>query len=312
MGVEKLSSRAVQGMYFLRLAQAIALSWVVALSGSKPYPSDMETEEYGWLGQVPGMREWIGGRQAKGLRDQSYQIRNKKYESTIEFKLKELRRDKSGQVEIRINEHVDRADSHWAELLTDLLNAGEAEVCYDGQYFFDTDHEEGDSGQQSNLLSIDVATPTAPTAAQMSDAIFKAVQQLMGFKDDQGKSMNSAARKFLVLVPTTFMQVAASALSDTIIVDGGTSRTNTLVKNDRFSVEFDVNPDLDWTDGFVVVRTDSQVPPMIRQEEDDVEVSAKAEGSEFEFDYDAHQYGLRASRAAGFGFWQFCCKVKFT
>ncbi len=312
MGAEILSSRAIMGMYFLALELGSQIKWVNAISNATPYPSDQETEEYGWLGQVPGMREWVGGRHAKGLSDQSYKIRNKKYESTIQFLLNELRRDKTGQIQTRINEHVNRADSHWAELLTALLVAGESQVCYDGQYFFDTDHTEGESGTQSNLLSIDISTPTAPTSAEMANAIFKAVQQIMGFKDDQGKSMNSVAREFLVLTPTTFMQSTSSALSDTTIVDGGTSRTNTLASAKRFSVDFDVNPDLSWTDSFVVVRSDSQVPPLIRQEEDAVEVAAKAEGSEFEFDYDAHQYGLRAQRAAGYGFWQFACKVKFT
>lgn len=312
MGAEKLTSRAVMGMYSLALEQPTGLPWVNLISNATPYGSDQETEEYAWLGQVPGMREWVGGRNAKGLRDQSYKIRNKEFESTLEFLVKELRRDKTGQIEMRISEHVNRADAHWAELLSTLIVNAEAQVCYDGEYFFDTDHTEGDSGTQDNDLTYAAATGTAPTAAEMSDAIFKAIQAMLGFKDDQGKPMNATASRFLVLIPPALMQVTASALSDTIIVDGSTSRTNTLVNTKKFSVEFDVNPYLTDATKFYVFRIDSQVPPMIRQEEVPVEVSAIAEGSELEFTHKKHQYGLFASRAAGYGFWQFACLTTFT
>lgn len=313
MGAEKLSSRAIMGMYYLALEQITGIPWINQISNPTPFGSDMETEEYGWLGQVPGMREWVGGRLAKGLTDQSYSIRNKEYESTLEFLVKEMRRDKTGQIDLRIQEHVERAQSHWAELLSDLLIAGESELCYDGQYFFDDDHVEGSSGSQSNDLTSAIVSATAPTAAEMSAAIFSTIQAMVGFKDDVGKPMNATARKFLVMVPTPFMKATLSALSDAIIVDGSTSRTNTLASPDKkFSVEFDVNPYLTWTDRFAVFRTDSRVPPIIRQEEVPVEVSAIAEGSELEFREKKHQYGLYASRAAGYGFWQFAALHTFT
>jgi phage major head subunit gpT-like protein len=309
--MDKLSSRAVMGMYFLALEQVLGIAWLNQITNA-PFPSDMETEEYAWLGQVPGLREWIGGRLAKGLTDQSYRIRNREYESTIEFLVKEMRRDKTGQINIRILEHVERAQAHWAKLVSELLIAGEAQLCYDGQYFFDTDHTEGDSGSQNNDLTTAIVLKTAPTAAEMATAIFGTIQAMMGFKDDTGEPMNATAREFLVMVPTPFMQAAAAALSDTIIVDGSTSRTNTLTNTDKFKVSFDVNPYLGWTDKFVVFRTDSRVPPIIRQEEVPIEVSAIAEGSELEFREKKHQYGLYTSRAAGYGFWQFACLHTFT
>lgn len=300
------------GMYSLALEQPPSIGWIAQVSNGTPYPSDQETEEYAWLGQVPSMREWIGARLAKGLTDESYKIRNKEFESTIEFLVKELRRDKTGQIEVRVGEHVNRADSHWAQLLTTLLVSGESQVCYDGQYFFDTDHTEGDSGSQSNDLTYAAATGTTPTAAEMAAAIFQAITAILGFKDDTGEPMNDTAKQFVVMVPTALMQVTASALSDTIIVDGSTSRTNTLVTNGKFSISFEVNPRLTDATKFYVFRTDCQVPPMIRQEEVPVEVSAIAEGTELEFTHKKHQYGLYASRACGYGFWQFACLVTFT
>ncbi|HSX60262.1 MAG TPA: Mu-like prophage major head subunit gpT family protein, partial [Tahibacter sp.] len=35
-------------------------------------PSSTGTEEYGWLGQLPGMREWIGDRVVNGIQTHGY------------------------------------------------------------------------------------------------------------------------------------------------------------------------------------------------------------------------------------------------
>ena len=54
-------------------------------------------------------------------------------------------------------------------LINAALLAGESTVCFDGQYFFDTDHSEGDSGSQSNDITFDISdagsggTAAAPT-----------------------------------------------------------------------------------------------------------------------------------------------------
>jgi phage major head subunit gpT-like protein len=58
-----------------------------------------------------------------------------------------------------------------------------------------------------------------------------------------------------------------------------------------------------------VFRTDSPIKALIRQSEQDVELKAKAEGSEFEFDNDAWQFGIDAWRGAGYGYWQRACLV---
>jgi hypothetical protein len=54
-----------------------------------------------------------------------------------------------------------------------------------------------------------------------------------------------------------------------------------------------------WTDKFVTLRTDGRLKAFIRQQETDVVMKAKAEGSEYEFDNDAHQYGVDTWRNVG-------------
>src|SRR4051812_21453648 len=106
MDQQILSSRAIIGAYFARLEANPGLAWVNDLSNM--FNSDQDSETYAFLGQSPAMREWVGGRQANGLAQQSYAIRNKHYEGTLEVRLTDLRRDKTGQIMARVNEFADR------------------------------------------------------------------------------------------------------------------------------------------------------------------------------------------------------------
>jgi hypothetical protein len=56
-----------------------------------------------------------------------------------------------------------------------------------------------------------------------------------------------------------------------------------------------------WTTKFVVFRTDSPIKAIIRQTEQEIEMKVKAEGSDFEFDNDAWQWGIDAWRGVGYG-----------
>lgn len=313
MGAATLGSRAIIGRFYKALEQDAGMGWVDPVS--MLFTSDQSSETYAWLGQSPAMREWIGGREAKGFRENGITIANKKYEATLEIPLDWMRRDKTGQIQVRIDEMAQRANAHWAKLLTALIEAGEDATlgtCYDGQYFFDTDHSEGDSGTQSNDISVDITTTTAPTAAEMETAILTATQKIMGYKDDQGEPMNEAARSFVVMVPTTFMSATAAALNNPIITTGSTSFTNTLVNLGGFSYQIAINPRLTWTTKFALFRADGGVSPFIRQEEESLQISALAEGSEEEFKNDRHLYGIKAMRNVGFGYWQKACLVTFT
>ena len=46
-------------------------------------PSSTGSEEYGWLGQFPNMREWIGDRVVNGVLAHGYTIKNKPFELTV-------------------------------------------------------------------------------------------------------------------------------------------------------------------------------------------------------------------------------------
>jgi phage major head subunit gpT-like protein len=308
MGAIGLSSRAIIGEFYKTLSASDGASWVGPLS--MLFTSDQGSEEYKWLGQSPAMREWVGGRNAKGFRENGLTIVNKHYEATMEALIREVRRDKTGQVMVRIRELAQRTNSHWASLLSALILAGATTTCYDNQYFFDTDHSEGDSGTQSNSISTDISalpcavhgSTTAPSPEEMQQAIVAAIAAILGFKDDQGEPMNENAQSFLVMTPMSLWIPAQKAI--TMPLGTGVSEMQ-IPANMNISVV--PNARLTWTANFATFRTDGDVKPFIRQQETEVSLKAKAEGSEFEFDNDAWQFGVDTWRNVGFGYWQHAC-----
>jgi len=309
-----LSSRAIRGMYFARLETNPGLNWVNGLANM--FPSDQPSETYGFLGQSPVFREWIGGRQAKGLSENSLTIKNKHYESTLEIAVKDARRDKTGQIMARVQEFADRSVTHWASLLSTLLINGASTVCYDGQYYFDTDHVEGKSGAQSNKITVDIsALPaivhgavTAPSVEEFQQSMLAGIAQIMSFKDDQGEPMNENASEFIVKVPVSLYLTAIAAVTAITTAALQQNLNPNLIPGLKITVV--MNPRLSsWTDTFSVHRVDSPIKGLICQEEKGTELKIKAEGSEYEFDNDAWQFGLDSWRNAGYGYWQRACLV---
>jgi phage major head subunit gpT-like protein len=311
MAGQGLGSRAIIGRFFAALEQYTGASWVELVSMFFD-ESDQESETYKWLGMVPAMREWIGSRQGKGFRENGITITNKKFEATLEILCDWIRRDKTGQIEIRIAELAQRAISHWASLLSTLITNGTGStsgLCYDGQVFFDIDHSEGASGTQLNLLAaaqvpaLDVATATAPTATEAVDAILGVIAYMLGYKDDQGELMNSEAKKFLVMTAPILWSRLVKAMIPSLTT--GEANVLATLKEQNFEISVIANPRLTYTTQFVVFRTDAPAKPFIRQEEEGITVSAIAEGSETEFKEDKHLYGIKAIRNVGYGYWQY-------
>jgi len=325
MGLAELSSRDIIGRFFDRLESSMGMSWV--RDTSMLFPTDQEIENYKWLGFAPALQTWLGERQGKGLRVNGVSIKNVIYESTLALSVDDRRRDKSGQIDIRIAEMVDDAINHWGTLLTTLIINGETTACYDGQSFFDTDHSEGSSGTQSNDLSggvFDVTSSTAPTSSELEVAILQMIQTLYGFKNDQGRPMNQAARKFLVMVPVAYWGNAIKAVYSNNLNTGSGVVDNAIagLKNRGIEIEVVANPELTWTTKLAVFRTDGNARPLIRQVElldgrKPSEANAEAEGeslgiqvsalgpeSEHAFKKNEELYGIKASRNVDYGYWQ--------
>lgn len=312
MSAAGLSSRAIIGRFYETLGAMRSSTWLDKVA--MPFQSDQASETYKWLGQSPAMREWIGERLAKGLRENGLTIANKTFEATLKISVDDIRRDKTGQVDVRIKELAERALTHEMSLISTLLVNGATGLGYDGEYFFDTDHKEGDNQtNQSNSITYDISdggaggTTTFPTDLTMARAILAGVSAILGFKDDQSEPMAELAKNFMVMTGPGLYMPALGATKSPIVSAGV---TNVLVNQGSFTMESVMNARLSaLTDKFIVFRTDGATKAMINQEEEAVSVSAIAEGSEHEFKNNEHLYGVKRIGNAGYGMWQHACLV---
>src|SRR5439155_26364685 len=117
------------------------------------------TETYGWLGQVPMMRLWQGGRTEETVNKYTQTIRNFPYEATLAFSVRDLANDKTGLLRSRVSDLAVRTATHWNSLLgTFITNGGGSTsgLAYDGQYFYDSDHNESVTNQTNTLGATEV------------------------------------------------------------------------------------------------------------------------------------------------------------
>ncbi len=103
-------------------------------------PASTREQKYGWLGKVPGVREWIGDRVIQGVSQSDYSIKEKKWELTIGVDRDDIETDNIGVYAPLFEEMGQSTGSHWELLIWGLLAAGFTTNCYDGQFFFDVDH----------------------------------------------------------------------------------------------------------------------------------------------------------------------------
>lgn len=115
-------------------------------------PSTTGEEKYGWLGQFPRLREWVGDRQIKNMAAHDYAIKNNDYEGTVGVPRNNIDDDSYGVFTPLMQEMGYAAATHPDELVFELLQGGFATECYDGQYFFDTDHPVGN--EETGVTSV--------------------------------------------------------------------------------------------------------------------------------------------------------------
>lgn len=118
-------------------------------------PSSTETNLYAWLGQFPKMREWLGDRHVKDMSTHDYSITNKAFESTVGVPKPKIEDDTYGVFTPLFAEMGFAAAVHPDETVYAKLATGASELCYDGQFFFDTDHPLIASGVETTASNYD-------------------------------------------------------------------------------------------------------------------------------------------------------------
>lgn len=296
-----LVEAGLKNEFFARLAEVKAYYDRLATR----VESKKDSEKYGFLGTVPQMRSWGTGRLAKGIRSESYTVENEKYEATIEVDRDELSDDQTGQIRLRIAELSARAGTHKDYLISELMKNGHQAGfnAYDGKPFFSEDHESGESGEQSNTLEHEVATPTAVTVTQFKDALKNSIATMMAFKDDQGQPMMVGMDGLVIVTPPQLYFTAKEAVAAAVI-----DATGNVVRGVADVIGFP------WlTDGteWYLGNTSAHIRPFVFQDREPIEFGSLEQKSESGFLKEKYIYGVRARYAVTYGYWQYCVKTKF-
>lgn len=132
----------------LALQQGFNAAFSMGFSGVKSthdliamrVPSTTKTENYGWMKDMPGMRELVGQRVINNLESAAAQLTNKTYEHTLGVDIDDVADDRLGIYTPMFQMQGEIVARHPDELVWGLLPVGFATKGFDGQYFFDTDH----------------------------------------------------------------------------------------------------------------------------------------------------------------------------
>lgn len=105
-----------------------------------PVTSTTKVNTYGFLGDLPIFRKWIGEKRVKSLEEKAYTLSNEDFEATIGIHKNKIRDDNLGLYSPLVQGWGQEAGALKDRLVFAALAAGHQRACYDGQNFFDTDH----------------------------------------------------------------------------------------------------------------------------------------------------------------------------
>lgn len=248
-------------------------------------PSTTDIETYAWLGDIPGMREWIGDREVQNLSGSDYSIKNKDFELTVGVPRNTIEDDKIGLYNPSIQMLGQSAALHPDKLVFTLLAKGFEEKCYDGQPFFSDAHKVG----KKNVSNKGTAKLTLTSYIAARAAI-------MSLTNSKGEPLG--------LIPDTLVVPPAldAAARDILVADYINGTKNTM----QGTATPLVAPQLAGNDSaWFLLCTNRPIRPLIFQERKKAKfVSKTDEKDDNVFFSNKYLYGVDSRGNSGFGFWQ--------
>lgn len=263
-----------------------------AFEGQKPtfekvatvVPSTTDSETYAWLGDIPGMREWVGDREIQNLSGSDYTIKNKDFELTVGVDRNAIEDDKIGLYNPSIQMLGESAALHPDELVFTLLSSGFKEKCFDGKAFYAADHAVGKAAVSNKL-----------TAALTPESYKTARAMMMSYKNSKGRSLGLVPN--LLVVPPAL----EAAARDILVADFVNGTKNTMQGTAEIHVEPNLKTDTEWH----LLCTNRPIKPLIFQQRKKAKfVSKTSETDDNVFMSKKFIYGVDSRGNAGFGFWQ--------
>lgn len=255
-------------------------------------PSTTGRNDYAWLSRFPRMRKWIGDKAVKALEGAKYSIINDDWEATVEVDRNDIDDDQLGIYGPQAQMAGYSAAQLPDEIVFDLVNNGFTTLCFDGQYFFDTDHLiSGASVANKGTKQLSIATLAA---AQASYGAYRTAMRK--FKDDEGRPLGVAPN--ILLVPPALEDTANALMTVDRLEDG---KPNPYKGTAEVVVEARLTSDTAW----FLIDTSKPIMPFIYQERKaPVFVQQTDPQADDVFMRKKFKFGAEARASGGYGFWQ--------
>ncbi len=262
-------------------------------------PSTSSQNDYSWMAKLPALREWLGERVLNNVVAHSYELKNKTFEGTVGVSRDDVDDDNLGIYSSMIIPQLGRsAAKHPDQQFVTLLQGGHGLLCYDGQYFFDTDHPVNSESSATQLNY----TSTGLALTQANWLVVRA--RMMAFKGEDEKSMGIVPN--LLVVPPALEGTAREILeSDRIYSVGGATYAAAPTNITKGMGTVLVVPELAGQDTtWYALDTSGIVKPFIKQTRRAVAfTSMQSLSDESVWRLNRYEFGVDYRGNAGFGLW---------
>lgn len=255
-------------------------------------PSSTGSNLYAWLSAFPRMRRWVGDKHVKNLKAYTYSVENEDFEATVEVDRNHIKDDQMGIYAPQAQMAGHSAKQLPDEIVFELVNGGFRNVCYDGQYFFDTDHPvAGASVSNKGTAALSVATQAA---AKASYGVARTAMRK--FKDEDGRPLG--IKPTVLLVGPALEDTARALLTNDRLEDG---KANPYKGTAELVVDARIESDTAW----FLLDTSLPVKPFIYQEREAPNFVQQTDPEADDvFNRKKFKFGAEARAAGGYGFWQ--------
>ena len=255
-------------------------------------PSGSSQNDYAWLSRFPRMRKWLGDKVTKSLAAFKYTIVNDDWETTVEVDRNDIEDDQIGIYAPMAQEAGFSSKQLPDEIDADLKNGAFAGICYDGQYFYDTDHPvAGASVSNKGTAALSAATTAAAAASYGA-----ARTAIMSITDDEGRP--------LALIPDV-LEVPPALEATARLLCESDKLTDQSPNPYKGTARVLVNPRLTSSTAWFLHVTNRPLKPFVfQQRKAPVFVSQTDMNADNVFMRKNYLFGAEARCAGGYGLWQ--------
>lgn len=256
-------------------------------------PSTGQGEDYAWLTRFPKFRKWVGDKQIKNIEAGKYYRKNEDWETTIEVDRNDIEDDRLGIYNAQALSAGESAGELHDIIIDDMKNGAFAATCFDGQYYYDTDHPVGNASV-SNKGTVALS---AATLADAKASYGAAREAIMGFKDEEGMPLR--------LIPDT-LEVPPALEAVARILCEAEKLVDESPNPYRGTAKVLVNPALTSSTQWMLHVTSKQAlkPFIVQMRKAPTFVSQTDMNNDDVFSRRKFKYGAEARATGVYGFWQ--------